>query len=78
VNPCDEAGMAQAIRDAVVMPRAERTARMRRLREGIRREDVFWWMERFLDDAGMERVPRAPAIAALKPPLTAAAAYSAP
>jgi alpha,alpha-trehalose-phosphate synthase [UDP-forming] len=61
VNPCDEAGMAQAIRDAVLMPRAERMARMRRLREGIRREDVFWWMDRFLGDAGIDGVPQAPA-----------------
>ena len=52
VNPCDEAGMAQAIRAAVLMPEAERAARMRRLRAVIRRQDVFWWVERFLQDAG--------------------------
>jgi trehalose 6-phosphate synthase/phosphatase len=61
VNPCDEAGMAQAIRRAVMMPAGERSARMRRLRESIRREDVFWWVERFLRDAGMDAVPQAPA-----------------
>jgi alpha,alpha-trehalose-phosphate synthase [UDP-forming] len=60
VNPCDEAGMAQAIREAVMMPQAERGARMRRLRSGIRRQDVFWWVERFLQDSGY-RAPRPPA-----------------
>ncbi|MGQ0652658.1 MAG: alpha,alpha-trehalose-phosphate synthase (UDP-forming) [Betaproteobacteria bacterium] len=52
VNPCDEAALAQAIRAAVLMPAAERTARMRRLRAAVRRHDVFRWVERFLADAG--------------------------
>jgi hypothetical protein len=33
------------------MDPAERRARMKRLRHGIRRYDVFWWVDTFLDAA---------------------------
>jgi trehalose 6-phosphate synthase len=48
VNPFDIEAAAEAIRDAVLMPEAERTARMRRLRRSVRRHDVFWWVDGFL------------------------------
>jgi trehalose 6-phosphate synthase len=48
VNPYDVQGVAEAIRVAHAMPAAERTARMRRMRRSIQREDVFWWVESFL------------------------------
>jgi trehalose 6-phosphate synthase len=48
VNPFDVEAVAEAIRDAVLMPQAERVARMRRLRRAVRRQDVFWWVDSFL------------------------------
>lgn len=57
VNPYDVEGIADAIHAAVMMPGRERRARMRRLRRGIRRQDVFWWVETFIQaaiDAGTD------------------------
>jgi len=48
VNPYDVEGVAEAIRTAHAMPAAERTARMRRIRRSIRRQDVFWWVDSYL------------------------------
>jgi trehalose 6-phosphate synthase/phosphatase len=48
VNPYDIRGVADAIRTAHAMPAEERTARMRRMRRSIRRQDVFWWVDSFL------------------------------
>jgi trehalose 6-phosphate synthase/phosphatase len=48
VNPYDIHGVAEAIRAAHTMPQEERTARMRRMRRSIRRQDVFWWVDSFL------------------------------
>jgi trehalose 6-phosphate synthase len=48
VNPYDVEGVAEALRVAHRMPEDERIARMRALRRSIRREDVFWWVDRFL------------------------------
>jgi trehalose 6-phosphate synthase len=51
VNPYDTEGVADAIRVACAMEPAERRNRMRRLRHAIRRYDVFWWVDAFLDAA---------------------------
>jgi trehalose 6-phosphate synthase/phosphatase len=48
VNPYDIEGVAEAIRRAFAMPAAERTARMRRMRRAIQRQDVFEWVDSFL------------------------------
>lgn len=48
VNPFDVEAVAEAVRDAVLMPEGERVARMRRLRRAVRRQDVFWWVDCFL------------------------------
>jgi len=48
VNPYDIEGMSDAIYHAFIMNPAERRARMRRLRRGIREQDVFWWVDSFL------------------------------
>jgi trehalose 6-phosphate synthase len=48
VNPYDVQGVAEAIRRAHAMPREERIARMRTMRRGIRRHDVFAWVDAFL------------------------------
>jgi alpha,alpha-trehalose-phosphate synthase [UDP-forming] len=51
VNPHDVQAMAAALRTAYAMSPAERTARMRAMRRSIRREDVFDWVESFLEAA---------------------------
>jgi trehalose 6-phosphate synthase len=51
VNPYDIEGVADAIRVACAMEPADRRARMRRLRHAIRKHDVFWWVDAFLDAA---------------------------
>jgi trehalose 6-phosphate synthase len=51
VNPHDIEGMASAIYRAVRMPGEERRQRMRRLRATIRRQDIYWWVDSFLNAA---------------------------
>lgn len=42
VNPYDVEELAEAMFRACTMARAEREARMKRLRESIRRQDIHW------------------------------------
>jgi trehalose 6-phosphate synthase len=49
VNPYDIEGTASAIHLALQMPLEERRERHRSLMETIRRYDVHWWCETFLD-----------------------------
>ncbi len=51
VNPHDVQAVAAALRAAYAMSPAERTARMRAMRRSIRREDVFDWVESYLQAA---------------------------
>ena len=48
VNPYSVDEVADAIAQALRMPREERVRRWRALLDNIRREDVFWWRDRFL------------------------------
>ena len=48
VNPYDRQAVADAIWQAFEMPLAERNQRMRKMRAGIRRHDIFWWVDSFL------------------------------
>ena len=48
VNPHDVEGMADAIYNAVMMGKKEQRTRMRGLRQGVRKFDVFWWLDMFL------------------------------
>jgi len=48
VNPFDVEGVADAIWRAADMDRAERSRRMHALREGVRREDIHWWLASYL------------------------------
>ncbi len=48
VNPYDIDGVSAAIAAACEMPRSERRARMARMRCGVRRYNVFWWVDAFL------------------------------
>lgn len=51
VNPHDIEGVAEAIYRAVTMNPEEKRQRMRRLRESIRRHDIFWWVDSYLKAA---------------------------
>lgn len=57
VNPYDLEHVADAIQRAVCMTPAQREPAMRRLRRLLRRQDVFWWADRFLGACGLARVP---------------------
>ena len=48
VNPYDVRGIARAIHTAVTMTPDVKKTRMRRLRAGIRRQNVFWWVNNYL------------------------------
>lgn len=50
VNPHDTAGLADAIGQALSMPLEERKQRWAALMDGLRRENVAWWRNRFLND----------------------------
>ena len=50
VNPSDKFEVAEAIRDALYMDRAERVARWERMMATLRRSDVSWWAATFLKD----------------------------
>jgi trehalose 6-phosphate synthase len=51
VNPHDLEGVAEAIYHAFTMHPDERRGRMRRLRESLRRHDIFWWVDSYLKAA---------------------------
>ncbi|UCF67669.1 MAG: trehalose-6-phosphate synthase [Acidobacteriota bacterium] len=51
INAHDREGTASAIYDAFGMSPDERHARMRRLRTNIRNQDIFWWVDTFLQTA---------------------------
>jgi len=51
VNPFDVDGMAAAIRDGVRMDVRERRHRMRAIRTILRRYDIYWWVNAFLEGA---------------------------
>lgn len=48
VNAYDVSGTARAIHVAVNMATEKKKTRMRRLRAGIRRQNVFWWVDNYL------------------------------
>jgi trehalose 6-phosphate synthase/phosphatase len=60
VNPHDIEGVGDAIHQAVFMPQEERHERMRNLRRSIRRQDIFWWVNSFLEAAVNERLDSFP------------------
>jgi trehalose 6-phosphate synthase len=50
VAPADVVGTADALAQALVMGREERRRRLARLRRGVEREDITWWLRRQLED----------------------------
>lgn len=51
VNPHDIEGMADALKEAFDMSEEERRARMERMREIVREQDIFWWVDYYLQAA---------------------------
>jgi len=51
VNPYDVEEVANSIYHAYCMPAYERTSRMQGLRHSVRRNDIYWWSNRFLQSA---------------------------
>jgi trehalose 6-phosphate synthase len=49
INPHSAEEIADAIRQALGMPREERVRRWRALMAGVREQDVFWWGRRFTE-----------------------------
>ena len=48
VNPYDLDGVADAIHQALEMGYEERRSRMRKQQRAIREQDIFWWVDAFL------------------------------
>ncbi|VVT20124.1 trehalose-6-phosphate synthase [Sphingomonas sp. EC-HK361] len=57
VNPYSAEELSDAIMTALRMPRDERIARWRSMMDVIEREDVTWWLDRFIDALMGEPVP---------------------
>ena len=51
VNPYDVYGVADTIHQACEMPRGERQMRMAALRQIIQSQDIFHWLDQFLNVA---------------------------
>jgi len=51
VNPHDIEGMADTLQAAFDMSGEERHARMERMREILREQDIFWWVDYYLQAA---------------------------
>lgn len=67
VNPYDIEGLAEAIHRAFHMPQEERRGRMAALREKVREEDIFWWVELFLRAAVEEEIGNFPVLSDYTP-----------
>lgn len=48
INPYDVRDVSDSIYRAYTMDEKEKKARMRSMKDSIRRQDVFWWVENFL------------------------------
>jgi len=56
VNPHSPEDLADAITRALAMPKEERVTRWTALMEGVRQEDVSWWLQRFVRELEPEPV----------------------
>jgi len=60
VNPYDIVQVARAIHEACQMSEAERHRRMKKLRQSIRKQDIYWWVNSYLDAAIARKLDRFP------------------
>jgi trehalose 6-phosphate synthase len=51
VNPHDIEGMADALKAAIDMSEEERRRRMAEMRKIVREQDIFWWVDYYLQAA---------------------------
>ena len=56
VNPYDVCDVSESIYRAFMMDEEEQKARMKSMREAIRRQDVFWWVDNFLRAAACKKL----------------------
>ncbi len=70
VNPYDIEGVSSAIHTAYHMDPEEKARRMKRLRASVRRRDIFWWVDRYLDAALSKRLPDFPPVVDYVPQLS--------
>lgn len=68
VNPYDIIGVAEAIYTVVTMPTGERRKRMRKMRRDVKKYDIFWWVENFLNAAFSKVLKDFPQINGYTPP----------
>jgi trehalose 6-phosphate synthase len=52
INPFSREETSEALGQALAMPKAERVARWKRLMDGVTRDDVSAWRDRFVADLG--------------------------
>ncbi len=60
VNPHDKEGVADAIYKALKMSTGERRQRMKKLRTSVKRHDIYWWVNCFLNAAISKRLDNFP------------------
>jgi alpha,alpha-trehalose-phosphate synthase [UDP-forming] len=48
VNPYEPDAMAEEVYQAIIMPGDQRRRSMQQLRRIVRRNDIYWWLERYL------------------------------
>lgn len=75
VNPFDVEGVAEAICMAFSMDADERKTRMKRLRESVRRNDIYRWVKSFLKAAGAKKLEEFPILDQYFPPFNAEKAF---
>ncbi len=62
VNPHDIAGIAKTIHRAYHMSKEERKSRMKKLRQNVRKYNIFWWVDSFLQAAIAKNLDSFPVI----------------
>jgi trehalose 6-phosphate synthase/phosphatase len=63
VNPYDIVAVADTMNAALRMKPQERQQRMRRLRKVVRRRDIFWWVDSFLEASIAKSLDNFPRVA---------------
>jgi trehalose 6-phosphate synthase len=48
VNPYDREATAEKIYQVITTPEEEKRKRMQKMRRVVRRNDIYWWLERYL------------------------------
>ncbi len=71
VNPYDIDGMSDAVYQAFTMSYEERRLRMRRLRAGVKRHDIYRWVESYLEAAVSRHLYDFPVTSEYIPPVEA-------